>query len=456
MAALLTAGAWAGSAAAAARAQAASVEKASVEKASVEKASVEKASVEPTVFGFETGTEGWAREYGPMKVGVTTARAYRGTRSLSLQLTGAGNPAVNSPGDLVDYGAGTTVDFHVYEPAGASLQAAPFSEDGAWDVHFAPLTSLRSGGWSTLALAIPDLKGGLRYVGLQIDNGGGVRTTLEVDQVGPASSAARAPAPAGSQKVKPTAGKTATAGKSIPAGKSSGASKAASGKAQVASTKPPVPDGPAGTWHLAFDDEFNGNSLNADLKTPAWAPYWFANGDSSNGTTMASSNVSVSGGYLHLAMASNGTGALVSTNPDAGGGFQFSYGYAEARIYLPGSGDSIDDWPAWWTDGQSWPADGEMDILEGMGGQACWHFHSDAGGPGSCAAGDYTGWHTYGADWEPGKVTYYYDGVDVGTIATGITSSPMYLLLENSDGQYSGPLVKPTDMLVDYVRVWQH
>ena len=51
---------------------------------------------------------------------------------------------------------------------------------------------------------------------------------------------------------------------------------------------------------------------------------------------MDSSNVSVSGGYLNLALTSSGTGGLVSTNPSGGAspGFQFTYGYAEARIYL--------------------------------------------------------------------------------------------------------------------------
>lgn len=212
----------------------------------------------------------------------------------------------------------------------------------------------------------------------------------------------------------------------------------------------------AGPWNLVFDDEFNGSSLD----TAAWAPLWFSNGSNQNGTTMESSNVSVSGGNLNLELASNGTGALVSTNPSDGvaghRGFQFSYGYVEARIYLPASGSTVANWPAFWTDGQSWPADGELDVVEGLSGQACFHFHSSSGGPGGCATGGFAGWHTFGADWEPGKVTYYYDGQAVGTITTGITSQPMYLILENSDGSSGGTVVAPSDMLVDWVRVWQH
>ena len=58
--------------------------------------------------------------------------------------------------------------------------------------------------------------------------------------------------------------------------------------------------------------------------------------------------------------------------------FSFTYGYMEARIWLPGSGE-IADWPAFWADGQNWPTDGENDVLEGLGGQACAHFHNPAG-----------------------------------------------------------------------------
>ena len=70
-------------------------------------------------------------------------------------------------------------------------------------------------------------------------------------------------------------------------------------------------------------------------------------------------------------------------------------------------------------------------------------------------SGDFTGWHTYAADWQPGVVTYYYDGTEVGQITTGITSSPMYLILNDAVGGAGGQVVTPSTMQVDYVRVWQ-
>ncbi|MFJ8624916.1 family 16 glycosylhydrolase [Kitasatospora sp. NPDC093550] len=224
------------------------------------------------------------------------------------------------------------------------------------------------------------------------------------------------------------------------------------------------PLGIAGSWRPVFADEFNGSSLDA----AKWNPNWFGCStcttqpvNSQEAAAYSPSQVSVSGGSLHLTAVQkpatvNGktypyTSGLINTNGKA----QFAYGAFEARIYVPASGTQVANWPAFWADGQNWPTDGELDVMEGLGGDACYHFHSDAGGPGGCAHGDFSGWHTYGAEWAPGSVTYYYDGVKVGQITTGITSAPMYLILDNAiDSKY--PAVAPADMQVDYVRVWQH
>jgi hypothetical protein len=222
---------------------------------------------------------------------------------------------------------------------------------------------------------------------------------------------------------------------------------------------PIVPLGVSGNWNLIFDDEFNKDS---SLNTTTWSPDWFGSGNTQNGTKMLSSNVIVSGGYLNLdaSGAEGASGSIISTNPDdyqtGHTGFQYTYGFAEAKIDLPASGSKIANWPAFWADGQDWPTDGEMDIMEGLGGSACYHFHDTSGAPGACVSGNYTGWHTFGANWQPGSVTYYYDGVEVGQITTGITSEPMFLMLENSTGSYGNlPVTTPSDMKVAYVRVWQ-
>jgi beta-glucanase (GH16 family) len=153
------------------------------------------------------------------------------------------------------------------------------------------------------------------------------------------------------------------------------------------------------------------------------------------------------------------TGAMVTTDPQDGrgsGGFQYTYGVIEARVYVPAAGKLIADWPAVWTDGQAWPADGEDDVMEGQAGAACWDFHALLVViPRACDQALTPGWHTFASDWEPGSVTYYYDGADVGAIATGITSAPMYIAIDNTVHTGQGATTEADSMQVQYVRVWQ-
>ncbi len=214
-----------------------------------------------------------------------------------------------------------------------------------------------------------------------------------------------------------------------------------------------------------FDDEFNGSGVDGSK----WQPNWL--GASAGAITPPVNGAEVTcydpaqvtepgDGYLHLTAAhrscraANGViypyaSGLVNTFSH----FRFTYGRVEARIWLPGS-SSITNWPAFWTDGAgTWPLTGEDDVVEGLAGKACYHFHSPLGGPGGCAVGTFTGWHTYAAEWRSGRVTYSYDGHVVGTITSGVTSAPMYLILNLGIGSYGGTMGAPSQMLVDWVHV---
>ena len=226
---------------------------------------------------------------------------------------------------------------------------------------------------------------------------------------------------------------------------------------------PPQPvGGDPGPWNLVFDSEFAGSSLDSSQ----WSTGWFGSGitppvNSYEQECYDPNQVSVANGSLELSAIAQPESCGGLTRPYASGlvttngTFSFTYGYMEARIWLPGSA-SIADWPAFWADGQSWPTDGEIDVLEGINGRACAHFHNSAGGPGACANGAFArGWHTFAADWQPGSITYFYDGVTLWQDTSGITAAPMYLIVNLAlDGSPSN--VAPATMLVDYVRVWQH
>ena len=216
------------------------------------------------------------------------------------------------------------------------------------------------------------------------------------------------------------------------------------------------------SWTLTFDEEFNGNSLDKNV----WGDNWLgADGaitkpiNSQELGAYDPAQVSVSGGNLRLSaidspVTVNGINyqyrsGIVQTHDS----FNQTYGYFEAKLYLEGSNGKIDNWPAFWLDGENWPEDGELDVMEGLGGTAAYHFHSPSGGPGKGVSGDYTGWHIFGAQWEPGKVSFYYDNVLVGEITSGITDSPMYLILNLGIGINSIKDV-PSEMLVDWVHAY--
>lgn len=213
-----------------------------------------------------------------------------------------------------------------------------------------------------------------------------------------------------------------------------------------------------------FDDEFNGSSIDASK----WTPNWFGGVGPVNSAEAAgysSSHLSVGGGYLSMTLTEDPiyspklgktlpyTGALLTTQPS--GQFKVTPPYRiEARMYLPASAGQVANWPAFWSNGNSWPTDGENDVMEGLGGDACWHYHSPSGGPGACAKGDFSGWHTFASEVKNGVATYYYDGIPVGTITQGVTTSPHYLILQQTiSDHHPETAVAPATVLVDWIRV---
>jgi len=244
---------------------------------------------------------------------------------------------------------------------------------------------------------------------------------------------------------------------------------------------------------LLFDDEFDGDQLN--LKSWYRCFEW-ANEDTGCGygppynlEWYLEENVSVSGGFLNLTAERHRvskdfpytSGIIESGGVNCGPpacnpprklppGFAFQYGYMEMRAkFPPGHGM----WPAFWllpTDG-SWPP--EIDAMEWQGGTPTidyatihWRDHHGSlhhdGTAYDTGLRLSAGYHTFGLDWQPDKVVWYFDNTPIKTFtkAAVIPHKPMYVIVELAVGGWISFPNKhthfPATMLVDYVRVWDH
>lgn len=249
------------------------------------------------------------------------------------------------------------------------------------------------------------------------------------------------------------------------------------------SSTSPLPFGQAqnsGWTKIIFQDEFEGDTskwqrnwrMGDDnrISPPANKSYEAACWDPKN-TYTANGNL-IMKAEKRVCTDAFGTSYEYATGGMSSGNFNFTYGYAEARIFLPSDiNNKIANFPAFWLNGTIndsgvWPAGGEIDIVEGLSDNLNnWHYHwgtrstpYSAGGTPSVSLVptliNPAGWHTYGVDWSQNSIKIYYDGILVATITTGVVSTPMYIAFDNAVPSRWTPTV-PANMQVDYVRVWQ-
>lgn len=229
-----------------------------------------------------------------------------------------------------------------------------------------------------------------------------------------------------------------------------------------------TPSAPPGNWRLNWDDEFSGSSLDGSKWNPA---YWKGNG------FYAPSNVSVSGGLLHLKASSASNSAMVQTL----GKLTMRSGRIEIGAKTP-QGQGL--WPALWlrpTDlSQNYP---EIDALEMWmtddpgdpfdSKLAVFTYHWPDGtklnGDGMSQGGyrgpDFAaGFHQFAVEWSPGSARWYVDGA-LRWWVTGPTvdATPLFLVLSLQVGGAfwtgagePGPNTRfPAELQVDYVRAYQ-
>ena len=241
-----------------------------------------------------------------------------------------------------------------------------------------------------------------------------------------------------------------------------------------------------GGWQLVWSDDFNGTNLDSTK----WSAYVGNDTGGQNNYTSSTSNVSVSGGLLHITAQYNGSSY---TSGQVRSEFKYAkkYGRIEARMKLP-AGQGF--WPAFWMLGTNydyptssslnWPWCGEIDVLENAGGntsqvQGTLHYPDASGNdtfvnttlPYTFPSGtDTTSFHTYAIQWTSNSITWQIDGQNLTTWSSlpsdGLTpfapfNQPFFILLDlavSSASTYGGAPNSstpfPSEVQVDYVRVY--
>ncbi|MCR2804380.1 carbohydrate binding domain-containing protein [Paenibacillus soyae] len=242
-------------------------------------------------------------------------------------------------------------------------------------------------------------------------------------------------------------------------------------------------------WDLVWEDEFDGTSIDASKWNFVQGGGGYGNNELQHYTNRPE-NARIEEGHLVLeALKEDYQGnAYTSAKLTTEGKGDWIYGKFEVRARMP-QGKGI--WPAIWmmpTDQNlysSWPASGEIDIMELLGHEpdkiyGTLHY----GQPHEHAQGSYTlsdgstfadGFHTYGVEWEPGEFRFYVDGVLYAKQNNWFSKNPQ----EGGEYTYPAPFdrdffmqlnlavggdwpgnpdpstVFPQKMLVDYVRVYE-
>lgn len=238
-------------------------------------------------------------------------------------------------------------------------------------------------------------------------------------------------------------------------------------------------------YTLFWQDEFTGTSLNT-------ADWNYEIGTGSNGwgnnelQYYRQENTSVANGLLVIEAKQEAFGgrSYTSSRLTTNNKVEFQYGRVDIRAKLP-KGQGI--WPALWMLGENfgdvgWPACGEIDIMEMVGGGAgkddTVHgtLHWDNGGSYACTCEQnnsytlssglfYDKFHVFSIVWTASAIQWYVDDelfktVDITPGNLSEFRNEFFFIFNvavggNWPGSPNGSTVFPQRMMVDYVRVFQ-
>jgi beta-glucanase (GH16 family) len=239
-------------------------------------------------------------------------------------------------------------------------------------------------------------------------------------------------------------------------------------------------------WTLVWSDEFDGPARAApdpakwvfDLGAGGWGNQELETYSSSRENSYLDG-----AGNLVIEARRAAPGQFTSARLKTQSTFAVKYGRIEARMKLP-AGQGI--WPAFWMMGvdaatAGWPQCGEIDIMENIGREPSM-VHATVHGPGYSGADGITGsytlpdaqrfaddYHIFAAEWSGNGIQFFVDDHLYHTVtpaalpggAAWVFQHPFFLLLNVAvggswPGNPDAAAVFPQEMLVDYVRVYQH
>jgi beta-glucanase (GH16 family) len=249
----------------------------------------------------------------------------------------------------------------------------------------------------------------------------------------------------------------------------------------------PLPIEPPDGYELVWNDEFDGDEIDATNWTYDIGGWGWGNGEAQFYTDRIR-NARVQDGVLIIEAhferfeGSYYTSARLKTEDLR----EFQYGYFEVRAKVP-AGNGM--WPAFWMLGagferdesnpidSNWPFAGEIDVMEYIGREPRSTFGT-IHGPGYAGATSLgrlnrqeepiaDDWHTHAVEWTEDGFRWFYDGElfgergkDVVGDREWVFDQPFFMLLNLAlGGQFPGPIGLnvefPKQFLVDHVRVYQ-
>jgi len=238
-------------------------------------------------------------------------------------------------------------------------------------------------------------------------------------------------------------------------------------------------------FNLVWSDEFNG-PLGAAVDSTRWT---FDVGGTGWGNdeleyyTSGTNNAALDGAgnlVIRAKQESMGGKSYTSARIKTQGLETFTYGRIEARMKIA-QGQGL--WPAFWMLGDdiesnSWPACGEIDIMENIGKEPN-IIHGTIHGPGYSAGAGPTkqyllsapvasAFHVFAIEWEPNTIRWYVDDTlystktknDIPGSATWVYAHPFFIIMNlavggSFPGNPDGSATFPQQLQVDYVRVCQ-